>query len=107
VNEKWSEYISEYPSLSDKYKHVAPYMVHGLLARSVLVSSLSLPLSTDLHGSSFDTDLRVCVSILLYCRLRESENKKKRKFHSQSAAKKDRQKYYELILKKLEEFMST
>jgi hypothetical protein len=72
VNEKWSEYISEYPSLSDKYKHVAPYMVHGLLAR-----------------------------------LRESENKKKRKFHSQSAAKKDRQKYYELILKKLEEFMST
>ena len=49
----------------------------------------------------------MCVSILLYCRLRESEIKKKRKFHSQSAAKKDRQKYYELILKKLEEFMST
>jgi hypothetical protein len=72
VNENWSEFISEYPSLSDKYKHVAPYMVHGLLTR-----------------------------------LRESEIKKKRKFHSQSAAKKDRQKYYELILKKLEEFMST
>ena len=46
----------------------------------------------------------VCVRV--HCRLKEGEVKKKRKFHSQSAAKKDRQKYYELILKRLEEFMA-
>ena len=46
----------------------------------------------------------VCVRVP--CRLKEGEVKKKRKFHSQSAAKKDRQKYYELILKRLEEFMA-
>lgn len=40
------------------------------------------------------------------CRLKEGDMKKKRKFYSQSAAKKDRQKYYELILKRLEEFMA-
>jgi hypothetical protein len=71
LGERWSDYISEYPSLAERHKHVAPYMVHGLLSR-----------------------------------LKESEIKKKRKFHSQSAAKKDRQKYYELILKKLEEFIA-
>ena len=44
--------------------------------------------------------------MLCCCRLRESEMKKKRKFHSQSSAKKDRQKYFELILKNLEEYIS-
>ena len=39
-------------------------------------------------------------------RLREGEMKKKRKFQSQSTAKKEKQKYYELILKKLEAFMT-
>ena len=42
----------------------------------------------------------------MLCRLREGETKKKRKFQSQSTAKKDRHKYYELILKRLEEFMA-
>ena len=39
-------------------------------------------------------------------RLRENEMKKKRKFHSQSTTKKDRLKYFELILKKLEDIQS-
>lgn len=56
-----------------------------------------------------DCSVVVCVCVrdcAMPCRLRDGETKKKRKFHSQSTAKKDRQKYYELILKRLEEFMA-
>ena len=43
---------------------------------------------------------------LLYCRLLESERKKKRKFHSGSSALKERLKYYDLILKRLQGFIN-
>lgn len=43
---------------------------------------------------------------LPYCRLLESERKKKRKFHSGSSALKERLKYYDLILKRLQGFIN-
>ena len=49
------------------------------------------------------TDTHLC---LLYCRLLESERKKKRKFHSGSSALKERLKYYDLILKRLQGFIN-
>ena len=33
LSEKWSDYISEYPQLSERYHHVPPRMVHSLLHR--------------------------------------------------------------------------
>lgn len=33
LNEKWSDYVSEYPNLSERHKNVSPRNVHGLLTR--------------------------------------------------------------------------
>lgn len=33
LNEKWSDYVTEYPELSERHRHVSPRMVHGLLIR--------------------------------------------------------------------------
>lgn len=38
----------------------------------------------------------------LFSRVKAAEHKKKKKFHPKSSAKKERTKYYDLILKKLE-----
>ena len=33
LDERWSDYVSEYPVLSERHKFVSPHMVHGLLTR--------------------------------------------------------------------------
>lgn len=33
LNEKWSDYVSEYPNLSERHKNVSPRSVYGLLTR--------------------------------------------------------------------------
>ena len=33
LSERWSDYVSEYPVLSDRHRLVSPHMVHGLLTR--------------------------------------------------------------------------
>ena len=40
-----------------------------------------------------------------FSRLKAAEYKRKKKFHPKSSTNKERQKYYDLILKRLEEFM--
>lgn len=33
LNEKWSDYVSKYPNLSERHKNVSPRSVYGLLTR--------------------------------------------------------------------------
>lgn len=65
------------------------------------------PFQNQFIKSNYDQLVHVCTWLRCTCpcRLKEGETKKKRRFQSQSMAKKDRLKYYELILKRLEEFM--
>ena len=118
LSEKWSDYVSEYPVLSERHKLVSPHMVHGLLTRWICTQICPFSNNNNVCQGMVCVmtcwwnvfSLYLCSSSVCTCtcpyRLKEGEMKKKRKFHSQSTAKKERQKYYELILKKLEEFMA-
>ena len=55
----------------------------------------------DLLGASKES-----VHVILY-RLKAAEHKKKKKLHPKSSSTKERQKYYDLILKRLEGFMES
>ena len=61
-----------------------------------------------LYQNSVDTFLwatRLNRSMCHFSRLKAAEYKRKKKFHPKSSTNKERQKYYDLILKRLEEFM--
>ena len=55
LNEKWSEYVSQYPELGQEMKLVAPCMVHGLLTRCgdyiIIMSRLLQPFQNQFQTS--------------------------------------------------------
>ena len=60
-----------------------------------------LDIKKDLFGPSKES-----VHVIFY-RLKAAEHKKKKKLHPKSSSTKERQKYYDLILKRLEGFMES
>lgn len=57
-----------------------------------------------MHTCSVAVPLSPCLSVCT--RLKEAENKKKKTFTIKSLSKKEQQKYYDMILKKLESYIT-